>query len=214
MTSSIGAIVVTAGPTRERIDPVRYISNYSTWTFGYEIAKAAKKKGLDVTLISGPVSLKPPSGVKLIQIESASDMRRAVLDQIRHADCLIMASAVADWSPSLRSPVKIKKHNADLMLRLKENPDILAEAAKIKDKVIVGFALETGNLEKNARKKLKTKSLDLIIANKLTTDHTVFGTVMTDILIIDRFGRLAAIKNKTKKELANIILDRILSLNI
>ena len=182
-------ILVTAGPTREKIDPVRFISNYSTGSFGYKIAEAAHRKKHHVTLVSGPTCLKAPRGVRIIMVESAREMRAAVLREFKKSDCLIMAAAVSDWRVKEEKRAKIKKLKAMRTLKLVENPDILREAAARKgNRVVVGFVLETENLEKNAVKKLKAKSLDLIVANRLTHDKNVFSDNKTSVLIVDRSG--------------------------
>lgn len=202
-------ILVTAGPTRERIDPVRFISNYSTGTFGYDIAREAKRRRCSVTLVSGPSSLKPPCGIKFIKVESTTDMRKAVLDNFSKANCVIMAAAVADWRPKYSAKRKIKKEKRKT-IELIENTDILAEiGARKKDKIIVGFALETENLERNALKKLKDKNLDLIAANRLSKKEGVFGDSAINLVTIDRFGNKTRIAGKSKKELAKVILDKI-----
>lgn len=207
-------ILVTAGPTREKIDPVRYISNYSTGVFGYEIANAAKRRGLSVTLISGPTLLKVPKGVKFISVESADDMRTAVLKCIKKTDCVIMAAAVADWKPRYSARRKMKKGSAR-NIELVENPDILGEIGRLKNRrIAVGFALETENLEKNALKKLKDKNLDIIVANRLTPKRNVFGDNVLDVVAIDRFGNKTQILNKHKSKLAKIILDKALKFRI
>lgn len=208
----IKRILVTAGPTRERIDPVRFISNYSTGTFGYEIARQAKRRRLSVTLVSGPTALKAPKGVKFIKVESSLDMRRAVLAGFRKADCVIMTAAVADWRPVYSARRKIKK-SPRKTIELVENPDILAEiGAKKKDRIAVGFALETENLGIRALKKLKDKNLDLIVANRLGNGADIFGDKKIDVITVDRFGNRSKIYNKTKRELAGIILDKVLKL--
>ena len=210
----IKKILVTAGPTREKIDPVRYISNYSTGRIGYEIASAAKSRGLCVTLISGPTLLAAPKGVKFVSVESADDMRAAVLKFVKRADCVIMTAAVADWRPKYSAKRKMKKPGART-IELVENPDILAEIGRLKKKrVMVGFALETENLEKNALKKLKDKNLDIIVANRLTSKRSVFGDQALDVVTIDRFGNRTRIFNKDKSKLAKIILDKALKFRI
>ncbi len=210
----IKRILIAAGPTRERIDPVRFISNYSTGIFGYEIAKEAKRRSLSVTLVSGPTSLKPPSGARFISVENSGDMRRAVLAEFAKSDCVIMTAAVADWKPKYSAKRKMKREPKKI-IKLVENPDILAEVgAGKKDKIVVGFALETENLERNALKKLKDKNLDLIIANRLGRNADVFGDNAIDVVTIDRFGNKDRICGKSKRELAKIILDKVLKLNI
>lgn len=211
----IKKILVAAGPTRERIDPVRFISNYSTGVFGYEIAKEAKRRGFGVTLVSGPTALEAPRGVRFIGVESSLEMRRALLKEFKKADCVIMTAAVADWRPLYSAKRKIKK-SPKKTIELVENPDILAElGAEKKKKVAVGFALETENLEKNALKKLKDKSLDLIVANRLKRHGSnIFGDKLIDVVTVDRFGNRARIYNKSKRELARIILGKVLKLGL
>ncbi len=214
MSGVIKHILVTAGPTREKIDPVRYISNYSTGVFGYEIASAAKSRGLSVTLVSGPTLLTAPKGVKFVSVESADDMRTAVLKFLTWSDCVIMTAAVADWRPKYSTKRKMKKLGAR-SIELVENPDILAEVGRLKkNTVVVGFALETENLEKNALKKLKEKNLDIIVANRLSPKRSVFGDKTIDVVTIDRFGNRTRILNKRKAALAKIILDKALKFRI
>lgn len=209
------SVLVTAGPTREKIDPIRFISNYSTGTFGYEIAREAKARGAKVILISGPTSLPAPQGVRRISVESALEMKRAVDKEFKNCGCIIMAAAVSDWRVKAPASTKIKRLGGKKVLELVENPDILAELGGHKaGKTIVGFALETEDLEKNALKKLKEKRLDLIVANRLDEKGRALGDNKTSVLIIDRFGKKCAVNNKTKKELAKIILDKALSLKI
>jgi len=203
-------ILIAAGPTRERIDPVRFISNYSTGTFGYAIAKEAKRRKLSVTLVSGPTSLKAPQGVKFIPVESSLDMRKAVLAEFPKTDCMIMTAAVADWRPRYPAKRKIKKKERRI-LELVENPDILAQiGARKKKRIVIGFALETENLGKTALKKLKNKNLDMIIANRLTKEANIFGDKKLDVVTIDKFGNRTRVFNKSKEELAKIILDKAL----
>lgn len=209
----IKRILVAAGPTRERIDPVRFISNYSTGTFGYAIAKEARQRGFFVTLVSGPTALKAPKGVKFISVESSLDMRRAVLSEFKKCDCVIMTAAVADWRPVYSAKRKMKKIPKKT-IELVENPDILAElGAKKKNRIAVGFALETENLERNALKKLKDKNLDLIVANRLKLPGSdIFGDKAIDVVTVDRFGNRTRIYNKSKTELAKIILGKVLKI--
>lgn len=209
------SVLITAGPTRERIDPVRFISNYSTGTFGYELAGEAVKRGARVTLVSGPTYLEAPQGVKFIGVESAIEMRRAVLAELEKADYVIMSAAVSDWRPKKASLRKIKRSFGKTILKLVENPDILSEICMRKaGRVVAGFALETENLEKNALKKLLGKNADIIVANSLNRRSPAFGENNSNILIIDRLGNKVRVRNRSKRELANIILDKILSFNI
>ena len=207
-------VLVTAGPTRERIDPVRFISNYSTGTFGYAVAKEARDRGCRVVLITGPVSIKPPSGVKTIRVESAIDMFKAVKAWSGESDYIFMAAAVSDWRATNPARAKIKKTGGNLSLKLEENPDILRTLGKRKNYRLVGFALETGNLAGNAAEKLKNKGLDMVVANKLTKSHNLFGDNKIDVLMIDRYGGRKTYRAFSKGRLAKIILDKAFSFNI
>lgn len=213
MTLKKPAILVTAGPTREKIDPVRFISNYSTGTFGYEIAHQAQNRGWQVVLVSGPVSIHPPSGIKPIMVETALEMRRVVLREAKKCDIVIMAAAVSDWRAACEEKKKMKK-SSSRAVRLVENPDILKELGNKKRGVLVGFCLETDNLEENAKRKLKQKNLDIIVANKLKAGGRVFGDHATSVLILDKKGIRQKINNRSKKEVAKIILDKALKFTI
>lgn len=202
-------ILVTAGPTRERLDSIRFITNFSTGNMGYELAKEASKRGYRVTLISGPTDLSRPKGVKFIQVEGAGDMYKAVRKNFKGADCLFMASAVSDWRPQRMVRGKIKRGPKNISLRLVQNPDILGEMGRIKDgKILVGFALEANNILKSATEKLKKKNLDLIVANKIDKKSTPFGTGKTEATIIDRDGKSESISNVTKRRIAVELLNR------
>jgi phosphopantothenoylcysteine decarboxylase/phosphopantothenate--cysteine ligase len=215
ITKKRPSILITAGPTRERIDPVRFISNYSTGTFGYELAGEAVRRGARVTLVSGPTHLEVPQGVKFISVESALEMRKAVLSELKKADYVIMSAAVSDWRPKKVSSRKIKRSFGKTALELVENPDILSEICAHKGgRVVAGFALETENLERNALKKLLGKNTDIIVANSLSRRSHVFGDNNSDIVIIDKLGNKIRVRNRSKRELSNIILDKILSFNI
>jgi phosphopantothenoylcysteine decarboxylase/phosphopantothenate--cysteine ligase len=199
-------ILISAGPTREYIDPIRFISNPSSGKMGYLIAEYARKIGFDVILVSGPTYLKPPEDVKLIKVETAREMQKEILKNFPHVDLLIMAAAVSDWRPyrKFKNKIKIKK---EWLLKLVPNPDILKSVAKIKKKnqKIVGFALETENIIKNAEKKLKEKKLDLIIGN--TPDFFGEGK-KSDVFFIFKDGKV--IKYRIKKEqLPPLIFDSI-----
>ena len=189
-------VLISAGPTREYIDPVRFISNPSTGKMGYLIAEYAKKKGFDVILVSGPTYLKPPEGVKLIKVETAEEMQKEILKNFPKVDLLIMAAAVSDWRPFRKFKNKLKRKN-QWTLKLIPNPDILKSVAKIKkeSQKVVGFALETEDIIKNAEKKLKEKKLDLIIGN--TPDFFGEGK-KSDVWFIFKDGKV--INFKIKKE--------------
>lgn len=207
-------ILVTAGPTREKIDPVRFISNYSTGTFGYEIAREAARRRHKVVLVSGPTALEGPRGVRIVRVESAAEMLEAVRRISKKADCVIMAAAVSDWRPRIARGTKIKRSGSIRALELVENPDILSELGTKKKCILVGFALETEALEKNAAAKLAKKNLDLLVANKITKNENVFGRGRTDVVIMGKEGVKERHRRKTKKGLAKIILDKALNLTI
>ena len=212
---NIRRILITAGPTRERIDPIRFISNYSTGTFGYEIAKEAKRRGHAVTLVSGPTALKAPKGIRFIRVESAMDMRSAVLREAPRSGSVIMAAAISDWRPASVATRKIKKGSKRMTLELVRNPDIIAELGRKKGpRALVGFALETEDIERNALRKLKAKNLDFIVASRRGPGSPAFGGGKMKILVMDRFGLKEKITGKTKRELAKIILDKLEAVNI
>lgn len=209
------SFLITAGPTRERIDPIRFLSNYSTGIFGYAIASEAVKRGFETTLISGPTNLETPQGVRFIRVESALEMRSAVKSEFKKHSCLIMAAAVSDWRVADQSKDKIKRRKGSMMLHLVPNPDIVAEMAQHKGgRVIVGFALETHNFVENAGRKLREKNLDFIVANELGEKSNVFGLGPTNVAIMDKTGKRELYRDKTKEALAKIILDKVLSINI
>ena len=208
MKSKPNRALVTAGPTRERIDPVRFISNFSTGRMGYEIARAAKKKGYKVTLVSGPTNLVPPKGVDFVPVEDARQMSKEVSSRLKKTDCLFMTSAVSDWRPALRHTMKIKRAGKVKSLRLVKNPDILYNAGRQKgERVLVGFALESQDLEKSARKKLKKKKLDIIAANKISKSGVPFGNGLTDVLVVTRTNKNKWLKRVTKKTVANYLIN-------
>lgn len=199
-------LLITAGPTYEPIDPVRVITNRSSGLLGYEIAKEAVRRKYKVTLISGPTALKPSPKARLISVERAADMKKAVLKEFRETDCLIMAAAVSDFRIKRTSAHKIKKERKPL-LHLSENPDILKSLPDKSGRVLVGFALETENLLKNARKKLIDKNLDLIIANKIDRRNLPFGEGRKNFVFLRKREKPVYFRNKTKREIAGAILD-------
>ncbi len=203
-------ILVSAGATREPLDPVRFISNYSTGFFGYEIAREAGRRGHRVILISGPTALAKPQGVRSIDVFTARQMGEELRDKFSWCDCLIMTAAVCDFRPEKTAKKKIKRKKGGIVLSLKQNPDILGGLGRKKDKkMLVGFALETENLKKNAQDKLRRKNLDLIVATQMKASKRPFGQVRIDALIMDRKGRTEKIKRATKKRLSGILLERI-----
>jgi phosphopantothenoylcysteine decarboxylase/phosphopantothenate--cysteine ligase len=202
-------VLVTAGPTREPLDPVRYISNYSSGKMGYALATAARRRGADVLLISGPTSLKPPRGVKLVPVESAVEMQTAVMNCLADSTIIIKAAAVADYRPAILSKTKIKKRRGPLVISLERNPDIIFEAGKKKKKnqVLVGFAMESEDLIENAQKKLKDKRMDFIVANDLTQEGAGFQSDTNVVKIIDKQGSIKDLPKMGKIEVANAIFD-------
>jgi phosphopantothenoylcysteine decarboxylase/phosphopantothenate--cysteine ligase len=206
-------LLVTAGPTREEMDPVRYLSNYSSGKMGYAIARAARRRGAEVVLVTGPVCLEPPCGVKTVRVVSASQMREAALREFADSTIIVKAAAVADYRPELRAETKMKKRGASLNLTLVQNPDILAEMGKIKgDRIIVGFAAETAALQENASKKLREKNLDLLVANDVTREGAGFSVDTNIVKILFRDGTVEDHPLMTKDQLADVILDRIVAL--
>ncbi|HEY5526718.1 MAG TPA: bifunctional phosphopantothenoylcysteine decarboxylase/phosphopantothenate--cysteine ligase CoaBC [Candidatus Anoxymicrobiaceae bacterium] len=206
-------VLVTAGPTREYIDPVRFLSNPSTGLMGYTVAERAARRGAVVTLISGPVELACPAGVDVIDIVSAADMKKAVLDKLQDADVLIMAAAVADYTPAETADKKMKKSAGVPALKFESTADILKEVAPVKNgRIVVGFAAETDNVVENALKKLSDKDLDLIVANQVGEPGSGFGSATDLAAVIARGDTGATLDMMSKVELADQLLDRLRSL--
>jgi phosphopantothenoylcysteine decarboxylase / phosphopantothenate---cysteine ligase len=206
------SIVVTAGPTREAIDPVRYISNRSSGKMGYALAEAAARRGARVTLISGPTSLAAPAGVDVKRVTTATEMRDAVMRSLDGADVVIKAAAVADYAPAEAAKSKIKKETSGdaLTLTLQKTPDILAEIAEKSPRpFVVAFAAETDSLEQNAREKLLRKNVDLIVANDVADASIGFDSDQNEVLVIGREGDAVKIERAAKIVVANAILDLI-----
>jgi phosphopantothenoylcysteine decarboxylase/phosphopantothenate--cysteine ligase len=203
-------VLVTAGPTREALDPVRYISNRSTGTMGYALAAQAARVGGRVTLVSGPTTRETPAGVSRIDVTSAEEMHRAVMEHAG-ADIVIMSAAVADFRPAETVSSKIKKAEADRVLYLEETPDILRElgASKRKDQLLVGFALETDQGLERAREKLKQKNLDWIVLNNPTEPGAGFGFETNRVTLLNRNGDEEHLPTMDKQKLAAVIIDRI-----
>ncbi len=203
-------VLVTAGPTREPFDPVRFISNYSSGKMGYAIAVKARRRGAGVILVSGPTSLPAPRGVQFVPVSSAAEMRDAVMSHLKKATVVIKSAAVADYRPAVRSGSKIKKKAGPLTLELERNPDIIAEIGRKKGKrIVVGFAMESENLVKYARDKMIEKNMDFIVANDLTQEGAGFQTDTNIIRIIDRNGGDASLPIMDKADVADRILDRV-----
>jgi phosphopantothenoylcysteine decarboxylase / phosphopantothenate---cysteine ligase len=207
-------LLVTAGPTREELDPVRYLSNYSSGKMGYAIARAGRQRGARVLLVSGPTGLPVPPGVECHMVGSALQMRAATLAHLPEATVVIKAAAVADYRPAQRAGSKIKKGTAGaLTLLLEKNPDILAElGAKKGGQVLVGFAAETADLVEHARRKLQEKQLDLIVANDVTMPGAGFEVDTNIVRLLYADGRSEELPQMSKEELAHRLLDRILLL--
>jgi phosphopantothenoylcysteine decarboxylase / phosphopantothenate---cysteine ligase len=206
-------ILVSAGPTCEDLDPVRFITNRSSGKMGYAVAEAAAKRGAKVILISGPVNLDTPAGVERIDVRTAEEMRRAIMERFANASIAILAAAVADYRPAQPRPEKIKKGSAPLAISLEPTTDILAEVAKNKaNRMVVGFAAETDRLAENARKKLTSKNADLIVANDVTAEGAGFDRDTNVVTLFSRDGRDLALPKMPKSEVAQRILDEVLRL--
>jgi phosphopantothenoylcysteine decarboxylase/phosphopantothenate--cysteine ligase len=206
-------VLVTAGPTREPIDAVRFISNPSTGKMGYAVAEAARDRGAKVILISGPTLIEPPAGVTVIPVQSAQDMHRAVMDHVAASQILIMAAAVSDFKPTISSDRKIKKHEASTVINLERTEDILSAAAKTSGRrLLVGFAAETDNVLDNALQKLKSKNLDMIVVNDVTKKGAGFCSDTNEVVIIDRAGVQTELQVMPKREIARRIIDKIAEL--
>lgn len=207
-------VTVTAGPTREAMDPVRFLSNHSTGKMGYAIARCAQRRGARVKLISGPVALAAPDGVELINVESARDMREAVLSALPESDFVIKAAAVGDYRPAEYKDDKIKKKNDDMSIALVRNPDILAEIGTLRrdDQVICGFSMETKDLLENSTKKLNAKNCDVIVANNLKTKGAGFAGDTNVVTLLYRDGRVEPLELMDKGDVADELLDRLAAL--
>lgn len=204
-------VLVTAGPTIEKIDPVRYITNHSSGKMGYEVAKAAKMKGAKVTLITGPTSIKKPD-VNIIDVTSADEMYNEAIKYIDY-DIVIMAAAVSDYKPKNKFNKKVKKSNDNLTLELTRNKDILLEFGKNKqEQILVGFAAESNNLENYAIKKVDDKNLDFIVANNITDKEAGFKSDNNKALIIDKNNGKNYYDLMKKSKLAKIIIDKVIQL--
>ena len=206
-------VLVTAGPTREYLDPVRFISNPSSGKMGYAIARAAEYRGAEVILVTGPVSLPNPLNVNVIHIQSAQEMFKEITERLPWADVLIKTAAVGDYRPQELEVHKIKKSDASMNLTLVRNPDILLEAGHRKtDQLLIGFAAETRDLEKNAVEKLKAKNLDLIVGNELNGPHSGFESDTNTVTLFYKDGSREALPAMPKEEVAHLLMDRIVSM--
>ncbi|PLY04511.1 MAG: bifunctional phosphopantothenoylcysteine decarboxylase/phosphopantothenate--cysteine ligase CoaBC [Desulfuromonas sp.] len=207
------SILVTAGPTREEIDPVRYVSNYSSGKMGFAIAEVARQRGAEVTLVAGPTNLEAPAGVCCVRVGSAAQMREAVLAGYEDTDVVIKAAAVADYRLAERADQKIKKSAETMILELEKNPDILAELGRLKEgQLLVGFAAETENLLAHAQDKLQRKNLDMIVANDVTRPGAGFDVDTNIVRFLYPDGRIEELAEMSKHQVARHLLDRVAGL--
>lgn len=208
-------ILVTAGPTREPIDPVRFISNHSSGKMGVSLATAFVNEGAVVTLVAGPIQLTIPSSIKLISVETADEMYQQCIQLFPDADIAVMAAAVADYTPSNPADIKVKKKQDDLNLLMTKTIDILAECGKIKKahQLLIGFALETDHELENAKDKLERKNLDLIVLNSLKDEGAGFATDTNKITLIDRNNNIKEFPLKNKNDVAIDIVQKIIELS-
>ncbi|PMC38387.1 bifunctional phosphopantothenoylcysteine decarboxylase/phosphopantothenate--cysteine ligase CoaBC [Bacillus sp. UMB0899] len=203
-------VLITAGPTREKVDPVRYFTNHSSGKMGYAIAEEAAKLGADVTLITGPTSIEFPSSVHVIAVESAEDMYQEVMNYFPKTDVIIKSAAVADYRPVMTYDQKMKKDHDHLVIEMEKTTDILKELGRQKtDQILVGFAAETNDLEQYAKKKLESKNLDLIVANNITTEGAGFGTDTNIVTIYDRNLAKTELPLMSKTEVARKLLEKV-----
>ncbi|TCU70648.1 phosphopantothenoylcysteine decarboxylase/phosphopantothenate--cysteine ligase [Tissierella praeacuta] len=209
-------VVITAGPTMEPLDPVRYMTNHSSGKMGYSIAKEAATRGAEVVLISGPTSITPPRGIELIKVKTTEDMLNAVDKYFHSCDVLIKSAAPVDYRPETVSSTKIKKkenEKDELIIKYVKNPDIAAHFGKQKkNQIMVGFAAETNNLDEYAMEKLKKKNLDFIVANDVTKEGAGFNSDTNIVTIIDKEGNKNTYPMMNKREVAKVILDRVKSI--
>lgn len=207
-------VLITAGPTREPLDPVRFLSNRSSGKMGYALARAARRRGAEVTLVSGPVALAPPPGVELVSVTTAEDMAEAVLSRYSRMDVIVKSAAVADFKPMSCQPLKIKKSPQGLHLDLVKNIDILAELGKnrVSGQVLVGFAAESHDHVREGQRKLKEKNLDLIVVNDILGNRTGFDVETNQVTLISRSAS-QELPLLSKEETANRIWDAVLALS-
>ena len=207
-------VLVTAGPTREPIDPVRFISNRSSGKMGFALAEAARDRGARVTLVSGPVSLPAPAGVELVRVETAAEMQAAVLARADEADVIIKAAAVADFRPARPADHKLKKDSVAPVVELAPTPDILRELGQRKrpGQFLVGFAAETRDLLENAQRKIREKNLDLIVLNDVSQPGAGFEVDTNIVTLVYPDGRVEPLPRMSKRQVADAILDRLVAL--
>ena len=203
-------VLVTAGPTQEPLDAVRYITNRSSGKMGYALAEEAAARGARVVLVSGPVHLAEPHGVETIQVRTALEMRKAVMEHLKESTIIVKAAAVADYHRSNPPRQKEKKTAARLSLELDPTPDILAEVGRQKgDRLLVGFAAETDNLAEEARRKLESKNCDMIVANLVSQDGIGFDSEDNEVVLVKRTGESIPVERAPKREIARRIFDEM-----
>jgi phosphopantothenoylcysteine decarboxylase/phosphopantothenate--cysteine ligase len=208
-------ILVTAGPTEEPLDPVRFISNRSSGKMGYALAQAASQRAARVILVSGPVQLPEPAGVSVIHVRTAVEMRNAVMEHLADATIVVKSAAVADYHLSRVPQHKVKKTSARMSLDLDPTPDILAELGQKKgDRLLIGFAAETENLTESARQKLKTKNCDMVVANLVNQEGTGFESDQNEVVLVLRTGETIPIARAPKREIADRIFDQVMKLRL
>lgn len=206
-------ILITAGPTQEPLDPVRYLTNRSSGKMGYALAEASISRGAQVILVSGPVHLTPPAGAEVVPVQTAAEMRDAVFGHLEGASVVIKCAAVADFRPSTEAKQKIKKTSMRVSLELDPTPDILAELGRKRGNwLLIGFAAETENLREEARRKLETKNCDMVVANLVGQSDTGFESDSNEVLLALRTGEFIPLARASKREIADQILSQILKL--
>ncbi len=208
-------VLVTAGPTQEPLDPVRFLSNRSSGKMGYALAEAAAQRGARVTLVSGPVALPAPPGVEVVRVRTATEMRAAVMERIERSGIIVKAAAVADYHVVNVPAKKVKKTAARVSLQLDPTPDILAEAGRMKgDRLLIGFAAETENLVEEARRKLESKNCDMVVANLVGQEGTGFESDRNEVVLVMSTGETVPLPAASKREIADRIFDHALRLRL
>jgi phosphopantothenoylcysteine decarboxylase/phosphopantothenate--cysteine ligase len=208
-------VLITAGPTQEPVDPVRFISNPSSGKMGYALAEAASQKGARVILVSGPVSLPPPRGqhIEIVKVRTAREMYDAVLSRMPEATIILKAAAVADYRVIDVARQKLKKSGDGMLLQLEPNPDILSDLGRIKgDRLLVGFAAETENLIEEARRKMNAKNCDMVVANFVGREGTGFESEDNEVVLVLRTGESIPLERMSKRQVADHILDQVVTL--
>jgi phosphopantothenoylcysteine decarboxylase/phosphopantothenate--cysteine ligase len=208
-------VLITAGPTQEPLDPVRFVSNRSSGKMGYALAEAAAARGARVILVSGPVHLPEPAGVSVVRVQTAREMRDVVMDRLEDASIVIKAAAVADYHLAKVPAQKMKKTAVRMALELEPTPDILAEVGQRKgDRILIGFAAETENLVAEARRKLESKNCDMVVANLVNQEGTGFDGDENEVVLVLRTGETVTVSRAPKREIAGRIFDQVQKLRL